>query len=510
MGLACSHASPASSFARGSLHFEEFTAKTSLRRSSRCTCSSTQKLYAFQSTSPGSRCGAESTRRFHDPASRLVSISATATFLRPISSGSDRNARSTGAPSAVASKSTTSTSSFKNGRTVENRLTSIRRHASSASESSGGARSTIAATAAASSLRGTTASIASHIAASVATFGAVISPVEVSTCSAVSSSTTCSAAASFAPARSTFGRVFNFSFALSRSARASSLMATSTSSRSSASSTALVVRCTAVASKVARRRASPCRRNSDAFPSTPYRDSSASRRGGTPATSTSPIPSRAISWARSSAAFICGPDTRTGPRRSRSSSETRAPAGTVSSSSNADRCPGVSRPCSVSHSRWFAASRTDATSRANRLTPGSSTGRSRSHPTAASNSAFGPSPVVQARASSHTTSSSRTSAKSRQPPSRWMSPACERAVPSRSPYSASTEASSIPSCSARYSATSRGTCRGSGMNRPRKRTVVSCTAKPSRLCARRFACTFSRSASSRKKNRSNSACAGAP
>ncbi|MEU6633327.1 hypothetical protein ABZ905_34310 [Streptomyces parvus] len=34
---------------------------------------------------------------------------------------------------------------------------------------------------------------------------------------------------------------------------------------------------------------------SDAFPTTPYRDNSASRRGGTPDTSTPPIPSRAIS-----------------------------------------------------------------------------------------------------------------------------------------------------------------------------------------------------------------------
>ncbi len=131
-----------------------------MRRSSRCTCSSTQKLYAFQSTSPF-RCGAASTRRFHEPDSNSLSISAFMTFLRPIRSGSDLGAFTTGFPSAVASKSTTSTSSLKNGRTAENRLTSIRRHASSASESSGGASSTIAATAAASSLRGTTASIAS-------------------------------------------------------------------------------------------------------------------------------------------------------------------------------------------------------------------------------------------------------------------------------------------------------------------------------------------------------------
>lgn len=222
-----------------------------------------------------------------------------------------------------------------------------------------------------------------------------------------------------------------------------------------------------MASNVARRRASACRHSSDAFPSTPYRDSSASRRGGTPATSTSPILSRAISWARSSAAFICGPDTRTGPRRNRSSSETRAPAGTVSSSSSAARCPGVSRPCSVSHSRWFAVSRTDATSLASVVTPGSSTRRSRSHPTAASNSAFGPSPVVQARASTHVRSSGSTSANSRYSSSRRSSRTWSSRVFSRSPYASSTEASSMSSCSARYSATSTGTPVGSSRNTPR-------------------------------------------
>ncbi len=46
------------------------------------------------------------------------------------------------------------------------------------------------------------------------------------------------------------------------------------------------------------------------------------------------MPRSAISSARFSAAFVCGPDTRTGPRRSRSSSETRSPGGTVSSESS--------------------------------------------------------------------------------------------------------------------------------------------------------------------------------
>lgn len=167
-----------------------------------------------------------------------------------------------------------------------------------------------------------------------------------------------------------------------------------------------------VASSVARRRASPCRRSSDALPSTPYRDSSASRRGGTPDTSRTPIPSAAISSARSKARFICGPEIRTGPRRSRSSSEPRSPGATVSNESSTARCPTLSNPYKVSHSRWFAASRTEATSRANVVTPGSSTRASRSHPTAASNNTFGPSPVVQARASTHARSSASAPANS--------------------------------------------------------------------------------------------------
>jgi len=92
-----------------------------------------------------------------------------------------------------------------------------------------------------------------------------------------------------------------------------------------------------VASSVARRRESPCRRSSDALPSAPYRDSSASRRGGIADTSTSPIPKAAISAARSNAHFICGPEIRTGPRRNRSSSDTRAPGGTVSRESSTAR-----------------------------------------------------------------------------------------------------------------------------------------------------------------------------
>ncbi|WP_369044454.1 hypothetical protein [Streptomyces sp. Midd1] len=96
--------------------------------------------------------------------------------------------------------------------------------------------------AAASSWRGTTASIRSHTASNDSTAGPVISPVSVSTCSAVVSKTTWNAAASFAEARSTRGSVFIFSLTVSRSALASSFVAISASRRSSASSTARVIR----------------------------------------------------------------------------------------------------------------------------------------------------------------------------------------------------------------------------------------------------------------------------
>ncbi len=104
------------------------------------------------------------------------------------------------------------------------------------------------------------------------------------------------------------------------------------------------------------------------------------------------MPRVAISSARFSAPFICGPDTRTGPRRSRSSSETRSPGRTVSRESSTARCPTLSNPYSVSHSRWFAISRTEATSLVSVVTPGGSTRRSRNQLAAASNNDFGPSP----------------------------------------------------------------------------------------------------------------------
>lgn len=97
---------------------------------------------------------------------------------------------------------------------MPNRVTGWVRHASSASESSGGVSPNGPAIAAAGSCRGTICSIRSHIASGVSTSGGVISPVSLSTCSDVVSNTIWKAAAGFADARSTRGRLFGFSFAV--------------------------------------------------------------------------------------------------------------------------------------------------------------------------------------------------------------------------------------------------------------------------------------------------------
>lgn len=92
-----------------------------------------------------------------------------------------------------------------------------------------------------------------------------------------------------------------------------------------------------------------------------------------------------------------------------------------------------------------SASRTDATSWASRLTPYSSTRRSRSH----------------------AASSSRTSAKSRQPPSCWISPACERACAVVLPVLLQDRGGCDSQLLGQVlgPATSTGTCRGSGGRR---------------------------------------------
>jgi hypothetical protein len=76
------------------------------------------------------------------------------------------------------------------------------------------------------------------------------------------------------------------------------------------------------------------------------------------------------------------------------------------------RWPTVSNPSSTAHRRRVVSSRTWATSRVNVLTPGSSTSRSRSHPTASMKIAFGPSPDVHDRADIHPRRSASTAVNS--------------------------------------------------------------------------------------------------
>ena len=125
-------------------------------------------------------------------------------------------------------------------------------------------------------------------------------------------------------------------------------------------------------------------------------------------------PDRAVYVRRDARSLTCGsgdvlhpgPTPGSGRGVGRSRSEVRAPSGISNRCSNAVACAAVSGAARVSHSRCIAVSRTRATSWASVDTPGSSTWRSRSQTSAHSNRAFGPSPVVHARSSTHRASSS--------------------------------------------------------------------------------------------------------
>ena len=162
-----------------------------------------------------------------------------------------------------------------------------------------------------------------------------------------------------------------------------------------------------------------------------------------------PNPGPRICETRSSAFSIVRPDALTGPLRHFSSWETRSPSGTFVSESSSARCPALSRLCRVSHSRWFASSRTCATSPASVVTPGSSTSCPRSQRIASAKIAFGPSPVVQARASNQSRSSFSRSSESCSPNSALISSACSNFVLRRSTYRPTQSGSAIFSCPAR-------------------------------------------------------------
>lgn len=219
---------------------------------------------------PGSSSEPDSVSRFHDPNSNDWSISVAAILFRPPphSVGSPLNAARIRSPSGAAPNVMTWHSIARKGRTVGKRLTSSVRHAAAASSSAGPASVTMSSRAWVICSRGTTASICSH---TCDRLGGSRSTPSFTACSVtsslapVTSMSTLTTAASRVEAFPSFGQVLTFCLFDSRSALASSLLVISTSSRSRASSTARVCRYTTVASSVANRRESECRRSSVAL-----------------------------------------------------------------------------------------------------------------------------------------------------------------------------------------------------------------------------------------------------
>ncbi len=171
---------------------------------------------------------------------------------------------------------------------------------------------------------------------------------------------------------------------------------------------------------------------------------------------TRPSANAEISIART----IAVPVDFTGGVRSRSSSETRLPSGIASSSASAGASAGSARcaaQATASYRRRSAAVRASDAYRASTDTPGSSTRFFRSHVTAWLNSATGPSACVHARPYRNPRNSRRhrRPVKSRHLNRSWISSACSYGVLRRSGYRFTHDASSMPSCPARYSTTSR-------------------------------------------------------
>ncbi|WP_256075916.1 hypothetical protein [Streptomyces sp. BpilaLS-43] len=315
------------------------------------------------------------------------------------------SAFTTGAPASTAPKSMTSTSRRMKPRTVPYRATSSARHSASSSPSASGTAAAIVASASASCSRGTTCSIADH-----ASTTETSSPVSVAGGVVISTST---AAATFFAAFRSWGRALSLASLPIRSAFASSLVAISACSRSSASSTVAVSRCRTVASSVAVCLVTSSRFSVGAFEVSPYRASPVIRAAGTRPASTAPAPRPRTSRARSRASSMALPDTRIGPSRSRSSSDTRFFSGTSSSRIISVRRSYGTASYSAACSRSFSSDRTAATIRASVVTPGNSTRLFTSHTTARSNRARGPSNDDHTRAARNSFSSASPAAKSR-------------------------------------------------------------------------------------------------
>lgn len=248
------------------------------------------------------------------------------------------------------------------------------------------------------------------------------------------SSNTRNAEANVADAWVSFGSRASFVSRLVRSAALINLVFMSTENTSSASSTAEADRLRTAATSVAVRRGASRRAMAWAFADSLSRASASSWFAGTAETSTAPTPVPDNSETRCSASVMDRPDTRVGPRRSRSSSENREPSGTANNPVNrwpSSASASAAAWCSAAYNCWLACSRCSDTSRASTLAPGNSTRFARSHATTASNNAFADSTRVHARADKNSATSSAASAKSRQPHSLRISAACSHWVACR-------------------------------------------------------------------------------
>ena len=184
-----------------------------------------------------------------------------------------------GVPSAFAPNSIVSGSIFKNPDTVAYRPTSSVRQSSGSVASADGTFSFTSISAARRSAREMTASIASHTSATRTSSSGPPHPSDSNRAS--------TATASRAEALASLGCLRTFSLFAAVCALFSSSVAISRSSSSRVSSIDLPSRCRTVASKVASRRPSGCRRSAEASARIPYLASSPNRRCGTSASAPS-------------------------------------------------------------------------------------------------------------------------------------------------------------------------------------------------------------------------------
>ncbi len=363
------------------------------------------------------------------------------------------------------------------------------------------------ATAAASWSRSTTACSRAHAAAGSSVGAEFAPPVSAS----ASSNSTLAAIANVAEAFASCGNDRSRSATDARSAGPINFEAINTANRSNASSIALLCNSRAVASNVADRRAEVTRRMFAASTVNPARAKACNRLGGTSDTSTRSAPKPPISAARSSARTISRPDARVGARRSRSSSDPRAPNGRSAT------CPAAARARPIPGPP--AGSRADPPLQAGLRTPAA---QASTHPAAAPSGSEATPPLDR------TTGSAAPDGSRPAPPGTPVRPA----QPRRSRGSPTTPGSptNVPAASCPRGVTahqpvdlgrrrdlisdlphhSERSHRPIGQERPQEPDGPQLHREPDPVVIPRRTCTRWRSASSRKKNRSSSGRLGSP